>query len=89
MQVQEKIKHLWVAVLAALVIAGCSSTATEPVVEQQPATEVVEVVEVVVSGGDVELILEVVQIVFVVAAAAFVVETSDTNSRNKHISCGA
>ena len=47
MQVQEKIKHLWVAVLAALVIAGCSSTATEPVVEQQPATEVAEVVEVV------------------------------------------
>ena len=47
MQVQEKIKHLWVAVLAALVIAGCSSTATEPVVEQQPATEVAEVVELV------------------------------------------
>ena len=47
MQVQEKIKHLWVAVLATLVIAGCSSTATEPVVEQQPATEVAEVVEVV------------------------------------------
>ena len=46
MQVKEILKHLWVAVLGTLVIAGCSSTATEPVVEQQPATEAVEVIEV-------------------------------------------
>ena len=48
MQVQERIKHLLVAMLGALVIAGCSrSTATEPVVEEQPEIETVEVVEVV------------------------------------------
>ncbi len=47
MQIQEKIQHLLIVMLATLVIAGCSSTATEPVVEQQPATEVVEVAEVV------------------------------------------
>lgn len=53
MQVQEKIKHLLIVALGALVIAGCSSTATEPVVEQQPAAEVevVEVVEVVKEAG--------------------------------------
>jgi peptidoglycan-associated lipoprotein len=47
MQVQEKLKRLWVALFGTLVIAGCSSTATEPVVEQQPLTEIAEVVEVV------------------------------------------
>ena len=47
MQVQEKPKRLWVALFGTLVIAGCSSTATEPVVEQQPVTEIAEVVEVV------------------------------------------
>ena len=46
MQVKEKLKHLWVALLGTLVIAGCSSTATEPLVEQQPATEAVEVIEI-------------------------------------------
>ena len=44
MQVKEKLIHLWVAVLGTLVIAGCSSMATEPVVEQQPATEAVYVI---------------------------------------------
>ena len=47
MQIQERIKHLLVTMLGALVIAGCSSTATEPVVEEQPEMEAVEVVEVV------------------------------------------
>ena len=47
MQVQKKLKCLWVALFGTLVIAGCSSTATEPVVEQQPVTEIAEVVEVV------------------------------------------
>ena len=37
MQVKEKLKHVWVALLGTMVIAGCSSTATEPLVEQQPA----------------------------------------------------
>ena len=35
MQIQNRIKHLLVTMLGALVIAGCSSTATEPVVEEQ------------------------------------------------------
>ena len=47
MQIQRRIKHLLVVMLGALVIAGCSSTATEPVVEEQPEMEAVEVVEVV------------------------------------------
>jgi peptidoglycan-associated lipoprotein len=47
MQIQGRIKHLLVVMFGALVIAGCSSTATEPVVEEQPEMEAVEVVEVV------------------------------------------
>ena len=46
MQVQKKLQCLWVVLFGTLVIAGCSSTATEPVVEQQPVTEIAEVVEV-------------------------------------------
>lgn len=51
MQTQERIKRLFAAALGTLVVAGCSSTAIEPVVEQQPATEVVEIVEVIEEVG--------------------------------------
>jgi peptidoglycan-associated lipoprotein len=43
---QEKLKNLLGVLISATIIAGCASTATEPV-EQQPAEDVVEVVEVV------------------------------------------
>lgn len=46
MHMQEKLKNLLGVLVSALIIAGCASTATEPV-EQQPAEDVVEVVEVV------------------------------------------
>jgi peptidoglycan-associated lipoprotein len=42
---QEKLKNLLGVLVSAVIIAGCASTATEPV-EQQPAEDVVEVVEV-------------------------------------------
>ena len=41
MQIQGRIKHLLVVMFGALVIAGCSSTATEPVFEEQPEMEAV------------------------------------------------
>ncbi len=46
MLIQEKLKNSLGILIGALIIAGCASTATEPV-EQQPAEEVVDVVEVV------------------------------------------
>ena len=46
MQILKNVKNLLGILISAMVIAGCASTATEPV-EQQPAEEVVDVVEVV------------------------------------------
>ena len=57
MQTQSRLTRLALSVLAALFIAGCSSTATEPVIQQEPveqAPEVVapEVVEIVSDFAD-------------------------------------
>ena len=46
MRIQEKLTNLLGVLISALIISGCASTATEPV-EQQPAEEVVEAIEVV------------------------------------------
>lgn len=46
MHMQEKLNNLLGVLISTMIIAGCASTATEPV-EQQPAEDVVEVVEVV------------------------------------------
>jgi peptidoglycan-associated lipoprotein len=46
MHIQEKIRNLLGVLASALIIAGCASTATEPV-EPQPAEDLIEVVEVV------------------------------------------
>jgi peptidoglycan-associated lipoprotein len=50
MQIQSRMSNLAISLLAALIIGGCSSTATEPVDQQEPvapAPEVVAPVEVV------------------------------------------
>ena len=58
MQIQSRLSSLAISLLAALIIGGCSSTATEPVDQQEPvapAPEVVAPVEVVEEAAPVLL----------------------------------